>query len=106
MAEIEHIHHKQERLQGSVPKDLQAYPQFVIWRQVEIGGKIKRFRLIQDGRKSIPYGSFYLGKFSRCLESLRKRSRELLTINILLFLILMCACAPCKSVTIFEYPGK
>ena len=42
MAERKPLNHEVEQLQGSVPGELRAYSHFVVWRPVEIGGKIKK----------------------------------------------------------------
>ncbi len=73
MAEREPIRLEAQQLQGSVPEQLQAYPQFVVWQPVEIQGKVKKIPFNPNtGEKASPtdpatWGSFQdaLGAYAR-----------------------------------------
>ncbi|HEY7349570.1 MAG TPA: hypothetical protein VH599_14740 [Ktedonobacterales bacterium] len=73
MAEREPMNHKTERLQGSVPEQLQAYPQFVVWRPVEIQGKVKKIPFNPNtGETASPTDPATWGTFADALRAYMK----------------------------------
>src|SRR5215475_4799115 len=70
MAERELIRLEAKRLQGSVPEQLQAYPHFVVWRGVVIGGKIKKIPFNpRSGEKASPTDKATWGSFAEALRA-------------------------------------
>jgi primase-polymerase (primpol)-like protein len=70
MAEREPLNHEAQRLQGSVPEELQAYPQFVVWRPVEINQKYKKIPFNpRTGEKASPTDLSTWGSFPEALQA-------------------------------------
>ncbi len=73
MAERTPINHEIERLQGSVPGELQAYSHFVVWRPFVIQGKAKKIPLNpRTGEKASPTDPSTWGSFADALHALAR----------------------------------
>src|SRR5690348_10102770 len=74
MAESASILVEIERLQGSVPEYLQAYPQFVYWKPVAVQGKVKKLPFNpHTGELASPTNPATWGSFADALRAYGQR---------------------------------